>query len=245
MSSSGVVLDGNSVRAMVVAAADVIDTNAAFLSRLDAVSGDGDHGTNAQRAMNETRTSLEALDVKSPGSVFGAVASACAEAMGGAAGAVFAAFFAGLAATIGDESTVNAFALADALAAGLERVQRIGGAEVGDKTVVDALAPAVAAADSASRRSTDVGELLDAAATAARAGADATMDLAASVGRARYAETGGLGTADAGATTLALMFESWATTVDARRRSDLSFESSNDPSAMSPGSTDHRSSGRQ
>lgn len=244
MSSSGVPLDGDSFCAMVVASADVIETNAAFLSRLDAVSGDGDHGANAQRAMNQTRTSLDALDVKSPALVLGALASACAEAMGGASGAVFAAFFAGVAASIGDESTVNALALADSLAAGLERVQRIGGAEVGDKTVVDALAPAVAAAASASRRGTDVGELLAAAATAARAGADATRELAANVGRARYAEAGGRGTADAGATTIALMFESWADAVDSRRLSDLSFYNSNDPSAVSPGSTDRRSNGR-
>ncbi len=244
MNSSEVLLDGDSFCAMVVASADFIEANAALLSRLDAVSGDGDHGANAQRAMNQARTSLAALEVTSPASVLGALASACAEAMGGASGAVFAAFFAGVADAIGDRPTVDAFVLAGSLTAGLERVQRIGGAEPGDKTVVDALAPAVAAAESASQRGTDVGELLGAAATAARAGAAATRELAAKVGRARYAESGGRGTADAGATTIALMFESWAAAVDVRRCSGLASDNSNDPSAVSPGSRDLRSSGR-
>lgn len=244
MTSSDMLLDGDTFYAMVLASADVIETKATLLSRLDAVSGDGDHGVNAQRAMNQARIALAGLKVMSPASVLSVLASACADAMGGASGAVFAAFFGGVADAIGDRATVDTLVLAGALGAGLERVQRIGGAQPGDKTVVDAIAPAVAAAESASRCGTDVVELLTVAATAARAGADATRELAASVGRARYAEAGGRGTADAGATTIALMFESWANTVDSRGYSHLTFDNSNDPSAMSPGSTDLRSSGR-
>lgn len=243
MSSPVAVLDGDAFRVLVAATAEVIDANAGALSQLDAVSGDGDHGANAHRAMKRARVLVDELAAKSPGAVLGAVASACAETMAGAAGAVFAAFFGGAAATFGDERSVDASRLAMSLTAGLQRVQRIGGAAIGDKTIVDALAPAVAAAESASSHGADVGMVLAEAAKAARAGAEATSELAANVGRARYAESGGRGFADAGATTIALILESWADAVGSPR-SDLNLGNNNEPSAASPASTDQLSNGR-
>lgn len=244
MNGGGALLDGDDFSAMVVAAADVVDANVGLLSRLDAASGDGDHGANAQRAMSRARASLDELTKKLPAAVLDALASACAEAMAGASGAVFSSFFAGAAAAIGDERSVDASLLARSFAAGLQRVQQVGGAHVGDKTIVDALGPAVAAAESASRRTADVGQVLGHAATAARGGAEATSDLAASVGRARYAESGGRGWADPGATTIALIFEAWADAVHVSLSTSLDGDNRIDSSAVSPWLTDHRSTGR-
>jgi dihydroxyacetone kinase-like protein len=211
-------LDGDDFAAMVNATARVIDANVSSLSRLDAVSGDGDHGANARRALTQARTLVGELPARSPAAVLDALAEACGETMAGAAGAVFAAFFAGASAAIADSPTVDARALSEILAAGLQRVQRVGGAAVGDKSIVDALAPAVDAAESTSARTADVAAVLSSAATAARAGAEATSRMSASVGRARYAESGGHGFPDPGAVTIALMVESWADTVGERRR---------------------------
>lgn len=227
------------------AATEVIDANVGALSRLDAVSGDGDHGANAQRAMTRSRALVEGLAVCSPASVLGAVATACAEAMAGAAGAVFSAFFAGVVEAVGDEPTVDARALAVALAAGLERVRRIGGAGVGDKSIVDALAPAVDAAESASARNFDVEAALAITAKAARTGAEATSTMTARVGRARYAESGGRGSADPGATTIALILESWANAVGELRRNRPRLGQQQRSLGASPGSTDRSLTGRQ
>ena len=154
----------------------------------------------------------------SPISVLEAVADACGEAMAGASGAVFAAFFGGAARSIGERSTVDAVGLAGMLAAGLRRVRHVGGADVGDKSIVDALAPAADAAETTAARTSDVVAVLAAAATAARDGAKATTGMVARVGRARYAESGGQGSEDPGATTIALVLESWAEVIGERRR---------------------------
>ena len=222
---------------MVNAAADVIDANAGALSRLDAVNGDGDHGANAQRALTQARSVACQLDDPSPASVLEAVADACGETMAGASGAVFAAFFAGAARSIGDHSTVDAPALADMLAAGLQRVRDVGGADVGDKSIVDALAPAADAARATAARTSEVASVLAAAATAARDGAKATTSMVARVGRARYAESGGQGSEDPGAVTIALLLESWAEAINERRR--LSSRGEQPRSlGVSPGSRD-------
>jgi dihydroxyacetone kinase-like protein len=246
VSASTTALEGDVFCAMVLAAADALDANAAALSKLDALSGDGDHGANVQRAMRRARELIGALDAKSPAALFGAVASACGEEMAGAGGAVFAAFFGGAAHALTDELTVDSRTLAAALGAGLARVQRVGGAEAGDKTIVDALAPAVAAAREAADQGAQPLVVVRAAARAARAGAESTTALAAKVGRARYSASGGRGAADAGATTMALTFEAWAGALATPATSpDLDPGISNDPSAASPEPTDHPFAGRQ
>jgi dihydroxyacetone kinase-like protein len=244
MSPSTTPLDGDDFTAMATATSATIDVNAGILSSLDALSGDGDHGANVQRAMTRARIVVDELPTPAPAAVLGALAAACAETMAGAAGAVFAAFFGGAAAAIGDEPIVDADALSGMFAAGLQRVQRVGGAAVGDKSIVDALAPAVDAAESMSARTADVVAVLSSAATAARAGAEATNGMSARVGRARYAESGGRGSPDPGAVTIALVLESWVDAIGGRRRIDQGVEQPRSVDA-SPESTDRSLSGRQ
>jgi phosphoenolpyruvate---glycerone phosphotransferase subunit DhaL len=220
MTAADTRLDGDDFAAMIIAAADVVDANVGALSRLDAVTGDGDHGANAQRAMTQARHLVDQLAEPAPASVLDVVAGACGEAMAGASGAVFAAFFGGAARSIEDRSTVDALGLAGMLAAGLRRVRHVGGADVGDKSIVDALASAAVAAETTVTRTPDVAAVLAAAATAARHGAQATAGMVARVGRARYAESGGQGSADPGAMTIALLLESWAGVISERRRLD-------------------------
>ena len=206
---------------MVIAAADVVDANVGALSRLDAVTGDGDHGANAQRAMTQARHLVDQLAEPAPASVLEAVAGACGEAMAGASGAVFAAFFGGAARSIGDRSTVDALGLAGMLAAGLQRVRHVGGADVGDKSIVDALASAADAAETTVTRAHRTWRRCWRRRRPQRVyGAQATTGMVAKVGRARYAESGGQGSADPGAMTIALLLESWAEVISERRRFD-------------------------
>lgn len=204
-------LDGPAFRRMVIAAADAVDREEGALSKLDAVAGDGDHGVNLRRAMDAARKLVDELPPASPpGAVLHALGEACAEQMGGAAGALFGAYFRAAAASVGNDLEADVDAVAEALAAGLKRVQQIGKASVGDKTMVDALAPAAEAAAAAAGSSADPADALADAAAAARRGAERTRDLVPGAGRARYAADRASGTADPGATAVALILDAWA-----------------------------------
>ncbi|MGH8926593.1 MAG: dihydroxyacetone kinase subunit DhaL [Acidimicrobiia bacterium] len=210
MSAPKASLDSGDLLRMVAASAEEIAANAAELSRLDAVAGDGDHGVNMTAAMAQAQSLAEALPAATPSEVLGAVATACLEGAGGASGALFGSFFRGVAVGIGKGPEVDAATLAEALAAGLHEVQRVGRAAAGDKTMIDALTPAVDAAMAAARAGHRPGRLLTEAAGAARAGAEATRGLVPRAGRARYAAERSVGTQDPGATAAALILEAWA-----------------------------------
>jgi dihydroxyacetone kinase-like protein len=196
---------------MVSAAADAVDRKAAALSKLDAVAGDGDHGVNLQRAMAVARrVATDAAPTSSPGELLEAVTDACTEQMGGAAGALFGAFFAAAAGSVGERTAVDADAVAQALAAGTERVAKLGKAGVGDKTMIDALVPAAEAAAAAATSGGGPVQVLRAAADAARRGADRTRNQTPAAGRARYAAERATGSADPGATSVALILDAFA-----------------------------------
>jgi dihydroxyacetone kinase-like protein len=207
-------LNSRDLMRMVAASAGEIAANAADLSRLDAVAGDGDHGVNMTVAMARAQSLAEALPVATPSAVLGAVATACLDGPGGASGALFGSFFRGVAGGMGEGSEVDAATLAEALAAGLEEVRRVGKAAVGDKTMIDALAPAVDAAMAAARAGHSPGRLLSEAAAAAREGAEGTSRLVPRTGRARYSVERAMGAQDPGATAAALILEAWAKALD-------------------------------
>jgi dihydroxyacetone kinase len=180
-------LDAAAARAWVDAFADAVEARRDELTELDRRSGDGDFGVNASAALGRARAA--AADADSAGSVFAALSKAFLAA-GGTSGPLFGVLFRELGRAEGPAAGV---------AAGLEAVQRLGGAQVGDKTMVDALAPA---AEALGR-----GGTLAEAARAARAGADSTADLVARRGRASYVGEAARGVLDPGAVTVALFFE--------------------------------------
>lgn len=203
-------LNGADWQRLVLAAADALAEHVDELSRLDAAVGDGDHGVNVAAAMVYTRREVAALDNPLPSEVMAVVAAGFLDEMGGAAGALFGSFFRSVSRSFGGASTTTTAQLADALDDGTEVVQRRGNSEPGDKTMVDALAAASAAGRRAQDMALPAGDALDAVAIAARRGAEATTGMAASRGRSRYAEGKAVGVQDAGATTVAILFEAWA-----------------------------------
>ena len=189
--------------AMLEAIARRISTEREALNRLDAALGDGDHGTSVSAAFSAAVEDIAALDQPSASDVWSAAAKALMNRMGGASGAIFGSFFLkGLPAVRGRDS-LSKGDMEAVLQAGLQGVKMRGNAEVGDKTMIDALAPAVLAFALAE----DFTEGWRSAAEAARIGADSTRKLTARRGRARYLGERAIGHIDPGAMTVALIFE--------------------------------------
>lgn len=169
------------------------------LNELDAKVGDGDTGTTFAGAARTVQSKLDTLPMADGADLFEMLSDIKAKLMGGSSGVLFAILFA---------NASTAFkAQADwpkALTAGLEAMMKYGGAKVGDRTMIDALAPAFGALTA--------GKGLDVAATAAREGADGTAKmLSANAGRSSYLEARSLdGYADPGAEGIAMIFEALA-----------------------------------
>lgn len=169
------------------------------LAELDRRAGDGDFGTNLAAALRRAAARVEAGPADSAAEVFTRVSEGFLDT-GGTSGPLFGMWFRELGKACSDGA--GARQLADGIGAGVATVQRLGRAEVGDKTMVDAMAPA-AAAMAGENLATD----LAAAATAARSGATSTESLRARRGRSSYVGEVAVGVLDPGAVTVALFFE--------------------------------------
>jgi phosphoenolpyruvate---glycerone phosphotransferase subunit DhaL len=198
-------LDAARVRAWLARFAEVFGVSRDRLDDLDRQSGDGDFGSNLEVAIERVQSDLAQDPADTPGAVFGVVARAFMQT-GGTSGPLFGMWFAQLARAAGTAPTIGLAELAAGVDAGLKGIQRLGGAAPGDKTMVDALAPASAALAEAARTDTELGAGLAATAGAARDGADATTKLIARRGRASYVGEAARGVCDPGALTVALFF---------------------------------------
>jgi dihydroxyacetone kinase phosphoprotein-dependent L subunit len=186
--------------------AELVAADADRLTRLDAAIGDGDHGTNLNRGL---RAAVEALEPGlPPGKALMTAGRALVSKTGGASGPLYGGALRKAGKALGDAADVDAAALATALRAALDAVRDLGKAVEGDKTMVDALAPAVAAYEGA------VGDGVAAAAQAALAaaekGAEATVPLQARKGRASYLGPRSVGHLDPGAASTVLLFRALA-----------------------------------
>jgi len=211
MSSAEGTLNGSDWRRFIAASAASVSDSVDELARLDAAVGDGDHGVNIVAGFAHALNEVEGLNNPLPADVLTAVAHSLLDEMGGAAGALFGSFFLSMSRSFVGHLSIGTAQLADALTAGGEIVMKRGRAGLGDKTMVDALVPAADASRAAVVSGATVAVALNDVARAARAGAESTVSMKAAFGRARYAGDSSVGVQDAGATTVALIFESWAT----------------------------------
>jgi phosphoenolpyruvate---glycerone phosphotransferase subunit DhaL len=152
------------------------------LVRLDTAIGDGDHGTNMDRGMRRAVENLGAKEQADPGEVLKTVAMALVSSVGGAAGPLYGTLLLQMGTALDGEPEVDLAGYAAAWRKGVVAVQARGKAEPGDKTMVDALLPAVAALE----RAPDLDAALQAAASAAEQGMRDTIPLIARKGRASY-----------------------------------------------------------
>jgi dihydroxyacetone kinase len=175
---------------------DAAEAEADALGDLDRLAGDGDFGASVKSAVRGAR-----LELESGAAPFTAVSKSYL-ATGGTSGPLYGMFFRALAKAAGDAPELDLPTVAEGVSAGVAAVRRLGGADVGERTMVDALQPAADALAA--------GDGLDAAARAARAGADATAGMTARRGRATYVGDAASGVVDPGAALVALFFETAA-----------------------------------
>lgn len=179
------------------------------LVTLDREIGDGDHGENLKRGFTAVLSKLDSPG-ETPAAVLKLVASTLISTVGGAAGPLYGTAFLRAASALGQEPELDAQSVVDALGAALDGVVARGKAEPGDKTMVDALQPALLAAEESG--STDIAAVLKAAADAADKGAQDTIALVARKGRASYLGERSAGHMDPGARSTALLLRALADT---------------------------------
>ncbi|HZY28830.1 MAG TPA: dihydroxyacetone kinase subunit DhaL [Jiangellaceae bacterium] len=210
--SDAVTLEG--LLAWVRGFAALIGENKAQLTQLDAAIGDADHGTNMDRGMTAVLAVLDDGDPPaSAAALFKQVGMTLVSTVGGASGPLYGTFFLRFATAAGEDSELDPKGFAAALRAGLDGIVARGKAEAGDKTMYDALAPAVAALDDALEGGEDLDAALRAARDAAEAGRDATIPMLARKGRASYLGERSVGHQDPGATSVALLVRTAADAV--------------------------------
>jgi len=223
-------VDAALARDWITAITTAVHEQATRLTELDSAIGDGDHGSNLRRGFDAATAALTGFDAPGPGDVLLKTGSTLISKVGGASGPLYGTAFRAM-----GKSLQQGAPFAEALQAALAAVQKLGKAEVGDKTLIDALSPAVTAYTAAATPPAAAESPATAApasiagpaadrgreAVAARAAADAaaegmraTIPLQARKGRASYLGERSIGHQDPGATSTALIFEALATVAD-------------------------------
>jgi phosphoenolpyruvate---glycerone phosphotransferase subunit DhaL len=194
------------VRDWIRAYASEIAEHRAELVRLDTAIGDGDHGTNMDRGMRKAVEKMDGTAGEDIGALLQAVGMALVSSVGGAAGPLYGTLFLQMGTATTGKAELDLAGWADAVEAGIKGVQSRGRAEPGDKTMVDALLPALEAL----RGGGDTADALRRSAEAAEEGMKATIPMEARKGRASYLGPRSVGHQDPGATSTYLLLRSAA-----------------------------------
>src|SRR3954449_8067916 len=184
-------------------ASAAVAAGADHLTQLDSAIGDGDHGVNLTRGFRAVEQALADQDGAPPGKQLILAGKTLVSTVGGASGPLWGTALRRAGRALGDTPAVDGPALADALDAALAGVVELGAAEPGDKTMVDALGPAVRTLRSGVEDGGDLGAAIAAATTAAEEGARSTVPMQARKGRASYLGERSVGHQDPGATSSA------------------------------------------
>jgi phosphoenolpyruvate---glycerone phosphotransferase subunit DhaL len=192
--------------------AATVDAGEQRLTALDSAIGDGDHGANLKRGLAAAVSALDDDPPATPGRVLIMAGRALIAKTGGASGPLYGTGLRRAGKALGDAAEANPAEVGEALAAMLAGIQELGGAAPGDKTMVDALTPAVAAFKAGAPDG--LAFAASAAADAAEAGLAATVPMQARKGRASYLGERSIGHEDPGAASTALFVQALATTAD-------------------------------
>jgi len=188
----------------------VIEENKDYLTDLDSAIGDADHGANMHRGFQAVLTKLPEVEDKDIGTIFKKVGMTLISTVGGAGGPLYGTFFIQLGTKLNGKMELTLADWAAALEAGTSGVVNLGKAIVGDKTMVDALTPAVQALNGSSGQELSLDEALKKSAKAAEEGMKGTIPLVARKGRASYLGERSAGHQDPGATSSFLLLETAA-----------------------------------
>lgn len=195
---------------MILGAVEKIKANHTYLSKLDSATGDGDHGTAMLRVAQSIEQTIREHPADPLKDRLEKIGWTVMGVDGGSTGPLMGSFFSGMAESLADGQTIAGTQMAAMFARGLEQVRTITTAKVGDKTMIDALVPAVENFHNAIERENTVSTALQLAAAAAAEGAEATKHMQAKFGRAKNLGDRTLGHADPGATSTALIFQGFS-----------------------------------
>ncbi|MCC6957210.1 MAG: dihydroxyacetone kinase subunit L [Anaerolineales bacterium] len=187
--------------------ADTALANEAYFSELDGVVGDGDFGYSIARGFEKVLGEWDNIDRSLPGNFLKKVSSLFISAVGGASGTIWGTAFLRAGMTLGNKETVTQEDIIPMFRSAIEGIKKRGNSDLGDKTLLDALVPAVDALEKALAEGKSGSEALDEAAIVARERAEATRPMLAKRGRAAYTGERSIGTLDAGAVAMAVLFE--------------------------------------
>jgi phosphoenolpyruvate---glycerone phosphotransferase subunit DhaL len=199
-------LDGAFVARWIGHVAQQIHDNRDYLTQLDAAIGDADHGVNMDRGFSAALQKIDEDTSRPPGALLEVVGTTLVLSVGGAAGPLYGSAIRQMGRSLDTSETFDAEDLLVLLRAALEEIQRLGAAQTGDKTIVDALVPAIDAFERALRSGQDLVGAAGRARAAAEDGMRATVPLQARKGRASYLGPRSVGHQDPGATSTALLF---------------------------------------
>ena len=212
MAGGGEVITLQAILAWIDGFAATVAENKDYLTRLDSAIGDADHGINMNRGMKAALERLEATPPDDIGAALKTVGMAMVSKVGGASGPLYGTFFLQLAGPLAGKESATLEEWAEAVRAAVSGVTARGKAELGDKTMLDALVPAVEALETAAGEGADLGDGLTRAADAAAQGMEATIPLVARKGRASYLGERSAGHQDPGATSSHLLMRTAADT---------------------------------
>ena len=196
----------------VKAIASVIGENSTYLTQLDAAIGDADHGANMDRGFKAVLNKLPEISDKDIGTIFKTIGMTLISTVGGAGGPLYGTFFLQVGMKTAGKMELNLADWTEALEAALNGVIMRGKAEPGDKTMVDALTPAVASLKQSIPEGSPLNKALELSAEAARQGMEGTIPLVARKGRASYLGERSAGHQDPGATSSFLILKAAADT---------------------------------
>lgn len=198
-------MDAACVRRWLGEVATRLEAERDFLTQLDAAIGDADHGVNMHRGFTAVMARIAEPEAATPGQLLKETGRTFVSTVGGAAGPLYGTAFLQAGEVLGDHQSFGPRLLLDALRASLEGVQRVGAAAVGDKTMVDALTPALGAFELELRMGGSLETAASGAREAAAEGMRGTIPLQARKGRASYLGPRSVGHQDPGATSTALI----------------------------------------
>lgn len=187
--------------------AETIVDNEKYFGELDAVVGDGDFGYSLARGFEIVLDQWDSFDRTDPGVFLTKIATTISGRIGGTSGPIWGTAFLRTGSQLKGNPTFEAADLVRALRASVEGIKARGGAELGDKTLLDSLVPAIDALETEAAKGSPPHEIVLAMAAAARTAADATASMQAMRGRAAYTGERSIGSVDAGATAVAVLLE--------------------------------------
>jgi phosphoenolpyruvate---glycerone phosphotransferase subunit DhaL len=195
---------------IIEALCDTFEDQKDYLSELDGAIGDGDHGVNMAKCFREVRKKTTGIHADDIGALLKNVGMVVLNSVGGAMGALYGTFFLRLAKESTGKQEIDLKELVVMFQAAEKGILEIGKAQIGDKTLVDTLSPAVRALEKAEADGKALHEALADFEQAARQGMESTKDLIAKIGRASRLGERTRGHQDAGATSCYFMLRAWA-----------------------------------